>query len=148
MANNGFIERLSIEDYIVLFDGVVIDGFDIEGDAITSAKLRDAGAPVEGSGGYLCQGSQASDTDILTFRVLRGSEGARRLRRAVGTNQVGRLSVRQRNLPIGNPDYFFYTCAYFESSTASGPNIAQDKIEVFTCYATGLRTNDIEVVVV
>lgn len=147
MANetfNGFIRNRSIEDHIVLFGGVVIDGFDIDGDAITSAKLRDAGEPTEGSGGYLCEGSDASATDVLTFRVLRGSNGFRRLRRASRTKQVGRLSIRGRNLINDDQDSYFSPCAYVRSSN-DGPNIGQDKFAEFTVYAPNAELTDLRI---
>lgn len=147
MANARFIENQPIAQQIVLFGGVEIDGFDEEGAAITSVPLREAGVPVEGSGGYICGGSPASDTDVLTVRVLRGSNGFRRLRRAAIDTTVGRFSVRPRNLPQGALNYDFYSCAQVTTSNGRGPNYDQgDKFATFTIYAWGYQDRNVNII--
>ena len=147
MANELFIERRSIEDHIVLLGGLEIDGFDVDGAAITVAPLREAGAPTEGSGGYVCQGTSASDSHVLTFRVLRGSNGFRRLRRLSASGDTGRLSIRPRNLIAGNLEYDFYTCAYVTTSDGLGPNFNNgDKFATFTVNASGYRNDDVDII--
>lgn len=145
-TGNTLLEGQSVQNTIVLFGGLVIDGLDPDGDALVSGKLRDAGAPTEGSGDYLCVGARASETDVYTLRVLRGSDGHRRLSSAVANESRERFSVRPRNLPVGNLNYAFYTCAYVTGSSAGLPNISQEKFETFTIYATGLRDNNVTIV--
>jgi len=96
MATELFLRNNDIQNQIVLLGGEEVDGFDPAGAAITTAPLREATAPTEGTGGYLCQGSAASESHILTFRVLRGSAGFRRLQRAVADQEPRRLSIRPR----------------------------------------------------
>lgn len=147
MANTLFIQNSSIEDAIVLLAGLEIDGFDPDGAAITPTPLREAGQPSEGSGGYLCQGSAASETHVLAFRVLRGSNGFRRLRRLAAAGTSGRLSIRPRNLAPGDLNYDFYTCAYVTTSDGIGPNFdPTNKYATFTVYATGYRDQNVTII--
>lgn len=147
MASNLFIEGAEISQFIVLLGPEVIDGFDVDGAAITSVPLTEATAPVEGSGGYLCQGAAESDTHVQTWRVLRGSDGFRVLRRLAALGTTDTLSIRPRDLPLGSLDYDFYRCAYVVTSDGIGPNIDRNnKFATFTVYANGYRNNQVEVV--
>ena len=147
MANQLFLQNNDIQNQIVILGGLVIDGFDPAGAAITTAPLREATAPTEGTGGYLCQGSPASQSHILTFRNLRGSLGFRRLQRAVADPQPRRLSIRPRNLPAGLLNYDFWTCAYVTTSDGIGPNFdPANKFATFTVNATGYRDNSVNII--
>ena len=148
MSGGLFIQNRAIGRQIVNFGGVIINGFDEEGAGFTSANLTDATAPTRGSGGFWCAGSEPSEQMILTWRILRGSPGFRRMNRIVADPGDGRfISVRPDDFPLGRLDYDFWSCAYAVSSDARGPNFnPADKFATYTVYAGGYQDRNVNII--